>query len=201
MLSQWNRKRYLIYQLVDTAHTANGAFFYTIGPGGDIVLDPRPDKLEAAYMRQLNASPNTPVDYRLRILDTYENYSQISLKHLQTWTQFVFFDPGFPQGKLYPWPVMQGGFELHIITKQILQQYSTPADLLNLPQEYEMAIYYNLVVRLGANYRLQTNPAHAVLAKDSLDVLRGANSQISSMSFPRAVRAGRYKYNIYSDNN
>lgn len=200
-ISQWNRKRWLIYHLMDTAYAASGAQSYTIGPGGQIQMDPRPDKLEFAFMRQLNASPNIPVDYTLRILPAYEDYARISVKKLQTWCQWVFLDPGFPLGKVYTWPVMQTGFELHLGTKAILQRYASLNQLLGVPEEYELAFYQIMKVRFTEAYRLRTSPMEVQLMKESLNVLRGANSAIAKLMMPRAVRSGRYKYNIYSDDN
>lgn len=202
LLSQWNRKRYLIYHLQDDFCTADGSkLFYTVGPGGDIDMSSRPDLINAAYMRQLNASPDTPVDYQLKLLTAYEDYSRISIKTLKTWSQWLFYDPAYPLGKAYPWPVMQTGFELHIVRKAILERYDTISELLGVPEEYEMAFYCIMKVRLGATYRLPPNPIDVGLAKEALNVIRGANSQIATMAMPRAIRSNRNKYNIYSDNN
>lgn len=201
MISQWNRKRYLIYHLRDTSFAADGSLSYSVGPGGQFALDPRPDKLNAAFMRQLNASPNTPIDYSLRLISSYEDYARISLKTLQTWSQWLFYDPSYPLAKAYPWPVMQSGFELHLISKEILQRYSSLSQLLGVPDEYEMAFYQLLKVRFTAIYRLRADPVEIGLAKEALNVLRGANSAIASLVMPRALRSNRNKYNIYSDNN
>ena len=51
MLGQWNRKRWLIYHLLDVSFTATGAPSYSIGPAGDLAYPYRPDRLEAAYVR------------------------------------------------------------------------------------------------------------------------------------------------------
>ena len=202
MLSQWQVKRYLVYQLVSLSCNATGAQTYTIGPGGQFNCAPRPDKLNAAYMTQLNVSPGNPVDYPLRVLDTWEDYSRISLKELSTWCQWVFLDPGVPLGTLYFWPVPQAGlFTLRVVCKQSLGQVSDLSASVDLPAEYFEALYYNLMVRLRAAYNMAPRPDHVGLARDSLRVLRGANSQIPSMRFPRALRAERNKYNIYSDDN
>jgi hypothetical protein len=208
LISQWNRKRYLIYHLVDYKATSTGQQVMLIGPGGVFqdpsgdLPDPRPDKLNSAFMRQLNASPNTPVDYPLRLVESYEDYSRISLKTLQTWTQFVFYDPAYPNGNLYFWPIQVAGtFEFHVQIKQILSRYVSVAQLLGVPDEYEWAFYSVLKVRLGATYRLPPNPVDIGSAKDAMNTLRGANSAIASLKFPRAVRASRNKYNIYSDDN
>ena len=55
MIDQWAQKRYLIWHLVDLAKVSTGAQSYTVGPGKDFDIALRPDRLEAAFLRQLNA--------------------------------------------------------------------------------------------------------------------------------------------------
>lgn len=58
MLSVWNRKRWLIWHLLDAGAVCTGAQYYTVGPGKQIDI-PRPDRIEAAYLRQLVGSAQT----------------------------------------------------------------------------------------------------------------------------------------------
>lgn len=204
MLATWQRKRWLIWHLVDTEFLANGAQFYTVGDGGNYDISPRPDRIEAAYFVQVVQSPNLPVSYPLEILESYEDYAALSLKTLQSWPEYVFYDSAFPTAKLYCWPIPNSGqYRIHILTKAILNQFTNLSEEMNLPAEYESAIEYNLVQRLLAGYpRAQMDPIQAAnlkaLAVDSLNVLRKANTQIPRLSLPRnLIRTGRY--NIFSD--
>src|SRR6185503_2685618 len=52
MLGLWNRKRWLIWHLLDAGAVCTGAEYYTVGPGKQIDI-PRPDRIEAAYLRQI----------------------------------------------------------------------------------------------------------------------------------------------------
>src|ERR1700760_1310158 len=64
MMSQWNRKRWLIPNEVDSSLVSTGAQSYTVGPTGDFPIR-RPDKLMAAYVRILPNAPNNTVDIPL----------------------------------------------------------------------------------------------------------------------------------------
>ena len=53
MLAQWQRKRWLIWHLIDLSVPSTGAQSYSIGPGGDIPMLVRPDRIESAFFRQI----------------------------------------------------------------------------------------------------------------------------------------------------
>lgn len=140
------------------------------------------------------------VDYPLVILQSREDYSRIGMKFIGTFPYALFYDPGFPTGTVYPWPVPQASiYELHILIKDDLQQFGNLSEEIILPDEYMAAIHYNLVVRLGPAYQKQADPAIVALAIDSLETLRKANVAIPRLMMPgNLVRPG--VYNPYSDN-
>lgn len=198
MIGQWNRKRWMVYHLIDTALTTTGAQSYSVGPGGDFNM-PRPDRLETAYFRQLvNATPNQ-VDYPLTVLEAREDYSRIRLKSLTTWPTTIFYDAANPLGKVYPWPVPQANlFELHLVTKDTLSSFAAPSTAFSFPPEYLAALVYNLAIRLRVAYRLPGDPVLVGLAKDALNVIRNANAQVPRLRMPRGISRGG-RYNIFSD--
>lgn len=201
MIGQWNRKRWLIWHLIDTAFTSTGAQSYTVGTGGNFNI-PRPDRLEAAYFRQLvNSQPNQ-VDYPLEILESREDYSRIRLKTLTTWPQTIFYDAAYPMGVVYPHPIPQAGlFEIHLVTKDTISSITNLAATYNMPPEYDAALMWNLSVRLRAVYQLPPDPAAIGLAKEALNVLRNTNAQVPRLRMPAALRGtSNAGYNIFSDN-
>lgn len=136
MIGVWNRKRWLIWHLLDVAYLSNGSQSYTLGPGQQFDI-PRADRLEGAYFRQL--VPGTPsfvtdptpgvgllvdgapyllgldgvqaqsslyVDFPLSILESREDYSRIQIKNLSTFSRWIFYDSAWPIGKVFPWPVL-----------------------------------------------------------------------------------------------
>lgn len=200
MLGQWQRKRWLIWHLVDYAFTSTGAVNYTVGPGGNFNINPRPDRIESAFFRQTvgNVVPNQ-VDYPLQIIEAREDYNLIRLKQLQSFPQYLFYDSAFPTGFAYPWPVVQANmYEIHLTVKETLAQFTALNQVIALPLEYFAALKFNLALRLRQAYQLPPDLALVDLAKDSLNVIRNANLQIPRLHVPSDLfRNGLY--NVFSD--
>lgn len=197
MIYQWRRKRWLIYHLVDTSFTCTGAQSYTVGAGGNFNIT-RPDRIEAAYFRQLIPSSPNQVDYPLQILESREDYSRISLKMLGSFPSFIWYDAAYPLGSVYPWPLPSSLYELHILTKDTLSSFANLATSIAIPEEYHAALLWNLAARLAPMYQKSPDPSVIALAKDSLNLIRTANAQIPRLTMPLSlVRRGIY--NIYSD--
>lgn len=198
MLAQLQRRRYFIYQLIDTAFVGTGAISYTVGPGGNFNI-PRPAKIESAFFRQNFGGPN-PVDYPLEILRAREDYNQISLKSLNSFPRYAFYDMAYPIGNLFIWPVPNNTYEIHITTMLQLQQFVTPSDIIALPPEYSAALMWNLVQELYPFYGLPPNPAVTGKAEASLRIIEEANVAIPQLKIPAALRNNNgATYNIYGD--
>lgn len=199
MIAEWNRKRWLVFRLVSTGFTSTGATSYTVGPGGNYNLSPRPARLESAFLRQLIQSPPNQVDIPLELIQSREEYDRIRLKQLTSIPAYVFYDPGFPTGTLYPWPVPQTTiYQVFITTMAVLAAFATLTETVSLPAEYEAAIRYNLGARLLAQYGVPDKPAVLRQAKLSLNTLRQANAAITPLLMPAELyRPGIY--NVYAD--
>jgi hypothetical protein len=191
MISQWNRKRWLIYSLLDVACTSTGAQSYTIGTGQDFNT-PRPDRLEAAYVRLLPVESGQTYDTWLEIIDSHEDYATITLKNLETWPTNIFYDSAYPVGNVYPWPVPPSGmYEVHVLVKNSLSQFPDLTTPFIIPPEYTDAMIWNLGVRLRPSYKLPVDPALMGTANQSLQVLRKANMQIESLKMPFGIPRNR----------
>lgn len=151
-----------------------------------------------------NMQPNNnAVDYWLEILESKEDYNRITLKTLSAGPgEAAFLDTDWPQALLYVWPVPQSGiYEIHIsIYMQLQAQFINPATEFDIPWEYYNAMMANLAIRLRPKYRMGTYPGDPLpgIAKDSLAVLRGQNTQITRLRMPSSIRR-RGIYNIFSD--
>jgi hypothetical protein len=200
MIAQWRRKRWLIYVLRTDSVVSTGAVSYTVGPAGsDIVIDPRPDKLESAFFRQTVQSQPNQIDYPLEIISSRESYNRIALKQLQSFPSYIFYESSFPVARIYPGPVPQAAiYSVFISTKINLAQFANLTTPFELPEEYFNVLYYNLAVRLASAYNTEAMPGTMALAKDALNVIRMANLQIATLSMPDDLaRPG--VYNPYSD--
>lgn len=199
LMGQWQRRRWLIWHLIDVAKVSTGAQSYTIGPGMDFSV-PRPDRIEAAFVRQTVPTQPSTIDYPLRLLEAREDYNDIALKTMPSFPQWIFYDAAFPTGFIYPWPVPPASiYEIHLSLKEQLVQFTGPAQVINLPPEYLEALWSNLALRLALLYGVQVNPAVAALATASLAVVRGANAQIPRLKMPRDLNRTGGIYNIYAD--
>jgi hypothetical protein len=196
MMGQWQGERLSVFHLIDTGITSTGAQSYTIGPGGNFNI-PRPIKINAAYAR-LNAGSATPIDYPVRMIEAREDYARIALKALVSFPDFAFYDPSYPLGTLYMYPVPNSSFELHIVTMDVLPQFATAATVVTLPPEYTAAIRYNLACYLAPSYQLPISGDLKALAMNAKRVVKRMNSQIQTMSMPRGLGT-KQRWNIYSD--
>lgn len=278
MLAQWQVKRWLVPGLTDVSAVADGSISNKIGPGQFYNAAIRPDKILAAYFKQLNTGAPS-VSYKLRSISSYEDYAMIALKDLTSFPGWYFYDGAWPYGNVFIWPKPTSQYEIHLITKLSIQNKTTivrgsitaagalytngnyldvpliggsgsgaianitivggiitetivtngglnynagdtltvnnasvggtgagfifkVTDIIssldteiNLPDEYAEAIYANLIVRITAHYKYPANPVQGVLAKTSLNVIKNANAQISTLNIPWANRTG---FNIYA---
>jgi hypothetical protein len=201
MIAQWQRRRWMIWHLVNMGYTSpTGVQSYTIGPGGNFPVSQRPAKIESAFFRQVIPNSPNPIDYQLTMLDSWEDYSKISLKSLSSFPQFLFYDPAYPQGVLYPWPIPGANYyELFINFTDTLNQFTSLTEVLNLPGEYVAAMFYNLAQRLAPGYGLQVNPETKLQAAEGIMTLKKATgAQVPRLSMPmELIRPGIY--NVYSD--
>lgn len=197
MLGQWASERLSVYHLVDTAHQANGSVSYTIGLGGDFNVA-RPIKINAAYARLQSSGAGSAVDYRISMIDAREDYARISLKTLNSFPEYAFYDSAFPLGNLFLYPVPNSSYELHIVTMDTLPQFAAPAAVVNLPAPYMAAIRYNLACYLAPSYQLDPTRALVQLAMNAKRVVKRMNVQIPQLTMPRGLMS-KSRYNIYSD--
>lgn len=198
LLSMWNVERWLVYHLVTVSVLSTGAQSYTVGNGQDFDVA-RPDRIESAFLRLVNATEPNQVDYPLQIIESREDYDLISLKRLGTFPTHIFYDSDYPVGRAYPWPIPQANmYEVHISLKQHLSAFTSIYQDVSLPAEYINALKWNLAERLRPSYQLPRDEQVSAFARGSLAVIRGANAQIPSLLMPNDLtRNGRY--NIYSD--
>lgn len=203
-LSQWDRLRWLVYRLEDLSVTSTGAQYYTIGPDSespDISTGdaPRPDRLEAAFFRQLVQSTPNQLDYPLELLSSREDYNLIGLKQLQSFAYYCWYDSSWPLGKVYPWPIPQATiYSIHVSIKQYLGQIEVLADSIELPPEYYKALHLTMAEWYRMAYQLPEDMKLSREAKKARNVIRGANAQIARLQMPSELtRPG--VYNPYSD--
>jgi hypothetical protein len=202
MLAQWTTQRWMVWNEVDLSFVSDGRTgSYTVGPAGNYNVTPRPDRIEAAYLRQLINPPGLNVDTPLKVIPSREEYSTLSLKTLVSFPLYVFLDSSYPTGNLFVYPVPNASiYEVHLILKNVLPTLliNTP---ISMPGQYIAAMKFNLAKRLRQAYGkgLRPDPELNALARSSLDIVKQSNLQIPELIVPNSVLGSGSGYNIFSD--
>lgn len=237
LLAQWARKRWLCYRIQDYSVVCTGAQTYTVGKGQQIDINPRPDRLEYAFLRFLpavNSNPSSgsggssdfnsdfnsdfgplgngnatgglggslPVDFQLDIIPSHQDYARITVKTVGTLAWRIFYDPIWPIGLLFPWPIPQASiYELHVGFKVVLPRFQSLQQSINFPPEYEAALNWSLARRLRASYQMPPDPEVNALARDALNSMRLANQAMPTLRLPEELTGRNRAYDYRSDGN
>lgn len=202
LLVQWQVQRWLVYSISEYAIVATGAEFYNVGLGQIVNINPRPERLEYAYMRFLQSSQPVqfPVDIPLDIIPSKEDWSRITVKTIGTLPWRVFYDPQWPLGQLYFWPIPQQSlYEMHVGFKTVLTRFASLTQKINFPPVYEAAMNWNLAESFRAIFDLPPNPIISQRARASLNVMRKANQAIATLTMPSYLRARNRGYDYRGD--
>lgn len=116
MMSQWQKKRWLVPNLIDISVQGNSLKSNKIGPG-QYWNAARPDKIQSAYLIQLQTGSTTPVSLPVRLIFSYEDYALIAIKDLNSLSYGVFYDAAYPYGNVFFWPIPNEQYECHLIVK------------------------------------------------------------------------------------
>ena len=202
MLAEWARKRWLVYSITEYSFVSTGAQTYNVGQGQIVNINPRPDRLEYAFMRFINTgSPaQFPVDLPLDIIQSKEDYARIIVKSIGTIPWRVFYDPQWPVGVLFPWPIPQQGlYELHFGFKTVLPRFQSLQQSIAFPPEYEAALSWGLARRLRAAFSLPPVPEITQLARNALNSMRLANQAMATLVMPSMLHERNRAYDYRGD--
>lgn len=191
MLDSWWLQSLAVYTIEQQNFplTANvGA--YTIGPGGTWNTT-RPPRIVNAFARFQG------VDYPVNPIDRLQ-YDPIPYKTTGGIPMVLFYDREFPLGTVNLYPVPNLAMDLYIDSYQQVRSFANVADPINLPPGYARAIIFNLAVELAADYGKAVPPDVAMIAKESLGVLKRANAQDRTLKYDYAL-LNNLAYNVYSD--
>jgi hypothetical protein len=148
---------------------------------------------------------SNPIDYDMTVVKSKEDYNRITLKGLGSQSLCAYYDPDYPLGALYPWPVPKLTSYALLLTfpTNLPPMWAQSNETINLPYQYYACMYLNLAIRLRAKYRIGTFPGDSLpaMAKNSLQTLRSANAQIPSLRMPGGLgrMTGAGTYNIFGD--
>lgn len=196
MLALWRTDDLEVYAHRNITVPMTGAITYTIGIGADVDVDRPTAILQAIY----NDTPNT-TSYPLAILNTLEDWQRIAVKSLPgNIPDAVLYEPTNEQGTLYVWPQPAAG-EIQLTVRTPFPIYTTIADELGLPPEYQAPVRFNLAKWLCASFGAPLRPDIAQLAKGTLKQLKAVNTRIRQLEMPDRMPMGKMDrgFNIFTD--
>lgn len=194
MIDAWNLPSLTQYTTQDaTATLSGGDSDLTIGPGQNIAVT-RPVRIELGSYCTIGG-----IDYPMDGVSEDE-YSQISLKAVQSFVPRVFFyDVGETTGTIKYWPVPNAAVVVH---HPVAVQFSAFADLTtsyNLPQGYKRAMVWNLALEVAPHFEQVPAPWISKQAALSLRLLKRANMTVPQLDVgPRGVGVLEGFYSGYS---
>jgi len=182
LLDNWNAERAGVYANRLTTYTLTASLNpHTIGPTGTFVVTQRPVSVDWANL------VISDVRYPMRIKDA-QWWAALTLPLLSTNIPgYLHYEPEWPNGKLYLYPVPAAAYGLELMTRIVLADLALD-DTLTMPPGYRDAIILTLGEMIASTYPPAVpNPDAAAKARarifannDELPSLCTADSGIPS---------------------
>jgi hypothetical protein len=175
MLDAWNVDKKYVY-------TVNFAQYvivpnlqpHLIGPSGTAgwIVNQRPVKLESAEIILNNVTPN--IRYPLNVRDATWWAQKSSYQVTGTLPTDVYYEPDWPNGSLFIWPVPTIAYPLELQTWTILNEVQLNQQIC-LPPGYLDCICYELAIALCPSFQTQASRELLGLAKVARDRIFSPN--------------------------
>jgi hypothetical protein len=192
-------RKVFVYAHLFTQYTtvANRAV-HTIGPGGDFAVTAgRPIRIVSASW-VLDNDVNTPVD-----VQDADWWSQQSVpSQTSNIPSDLYYEPEFPLGKVYLWPIPTVAGTLQLETESLLTQFTALTQAFAMPPGYWDLITYGLAISLVPPG--QAIPQNvAAMAAAALKAVEGNNARSKRLSLrgsglPGGKRSGTSKTDFLS---
>lgn len=191
MLEEWSTDSLAVYELASVNFTWTGTT-RTIGATGDVVAA-RPDSIDHAFQRE------NGVDHPINIIRDENAYSAIASKSVDsTIITNLWYDPTFPNGTLYAYPVPTEA-DVHLRYKAALQSFASASTSVSLPPGYQTTMEYGLAIELAPEYQRNIPLAVQSRAASSYEQLSRTNLRLPVMVSEPAYFQQGSTYNIYRD--
>lgn len=145
LLNAWDAERRAVYatQFQQFTLIPNPPLNYlTIGPTGDFTVDQRPVSIDGANLVLTPSTP--PVNTPIKIRDWQWWLSQTTPTLTSTYPTDLYYQPDWPNGKLFFWPVPTFAYDVQLMTRTVLSDTVNLNDEFSLPPGYQDAITLTL---------------------------------------------------------
>ena len=171
MVRSMSAEEFMIYFIDEVSMTLTaGDGDITIGSAGDFNTT-RPLSIKGGFTRSGGR------DWPLDIIGE-RKYRKISSKAASGTPAWLWYNPEYPLGLIYLYPVQTGTPDLHLNVVVPLTDFDELTDAITFPGEYERMLIYNLTVELGIEWGKELLPEVSAIAgksKRNIEVLNAAN--------------------------
>lgn len=170
----WKRKTATLTLVVDQKS-------YTLGPGGDLVINKPLRIIEARRVENDIDTPLMPI--------SWQEYTDLSSKSTASIPTQYHYQPGTSTGTFYIWPVADSSAASNITIELTYFSYLEDMDSINddfdLPSEWLETIAFNLAVRVAPKFQrpLGMIPEVVQFAQGLYQQLRSWDEEDTSVYF------------------
>ena len=170
MISSWSAEGLLVpYNTTETFTLTIGESTYTIGSGGSFNTD-RPLRIIDAFIRDSGSN-----DHSVDVSMTRIEYNAIVQKDAKARPTRLYFDPQYPEGKVYFNCNPEIAEMLYLTSEKAITELATSSTTVDLPAFYKEALVYNLAIRLSQESDIQ-------LSKETLEIAMFSKNTIENIN-------------------
>lgn len=163
ILDSWNADRGAVYcETINVFPLTASLSPHTIGPTGTWVVAQRPVTIEAAAVFVSSTVK--------QLIDCDHDYlwwaGQLIPSQTSTFPTDLYYEPDWPNGKLFFWPVGTGTQNVELVMRVLLSAL-TLAGTFSLPPGYQDAITKTLAEDIATPYRRPVTPTLAQRAREA----------------------------------
>ncbi len=174
VIDTYNAKRTMVYANLFSAFTLTANLApQTIGPTGTFVLNQRPVEIPSIGL-VLNPGVNQ-VEIPLNKRDKDWWAAQLVKNVTSSVPTDFYYEPDWPNGSIYFWPVPNHVNGVLIQTRGVIGQMPTAAATFTMPPGYWDCIAYTLAIALCPSFERQASPELVGLQKDALRAVQSNN--------------------------
>ncbi len=182
MISHWSADNLILPSITtETLTLSTSSREYTIGSGGDFNTT-RPMQIYNAFLRDSN-NDDFPLD-----IYTKKEYNRINDKTVSGRPREFVFIKSVTLGKIIFDLTPDEAYSFILDSYKPLTELALLTTTLTLPDEYKLAVKYNLALQLAAMEDIQVSPIVQQIAVDSLRNIRALRAEpIPEVQFDRAL--------------
>jgi hypothetical protein len=199
LFDRWNAKRVMVYANTFTSFALpTSTMPVTIGPTGLLVVSQRPVEIPSIGL-VLNSSAPSEVEIFLNARDK-DWWAQQNVKNLLSdLPTDYYYEPDWPNGSIYFWPVPTQANNVLIQQRGVIAQITSYEQSFTMPPGYWDATVYELALSLAPSFSRQPNPLLVQYRDKALRELQANNiaSPVgipSDPSMPGTRRVGGFNY-------